>query len=249
MTDSTVAFLLGTGLLFAYYVLVVGLVPVLLLSLTPIPRELARKFHHIFYGLSIFILVEGFTTWYLAVLGAATLVAVAYPALLFLERQFFFQSSFAHREGDPGELRRQMVQVQITFALLLAVIWGIFGPEHRYVVVAAVMGWSFGDAAAALFGKAFGKRKIRHKWVDDGKTHEGSWAMTAFVGAALFLTLFLYGGVPWWASALAALSLAPLATAIEAFSPAGTDTFTVPIGTAAALYPLLKLLEWSTGRA
>jgi len=249
MSDPTVAFLAGTGLLFAYYLLVVGLVPVVLLSLTPIPRELARKLHHIFYGLSIFILVEGFATWYLAVAGAATLVAVAYPALLSLERQHFFERSFAHRSGDPGELRRQMVHVQLTFALLLAATWGLLGSEYRFLAAAAVMAWTFGDAAAALFGKAFGKNRIDHELVDEGKTHEGSGAMTAFAFAALFLTLWLYGGVPWWASGVAALLVAPLATGVEAISPAGADTLTVPIVTAAALYPLLTLLEWLAGRA
>ncbi len=248
MSAPTVAFLAGTGVLFAYYLLVVGLVPVLLLSLTPIPRELARKLHHVFYGLSIFILLEGFATWYLAVLAAAALVVVAYPALILLERQPFFERSFAQRKGQPGEFRRQMLEVQFTFALLLAGTWGLLGSEHRYLAAAAVMTWAFGDAAAALFGKAFGKTKIHHELVDEGKTREGSWAMNVFVIAALFLTLFLYGGVPWWASAVAALVLAPLATAVEAISPAGTDTMTVPIVTAAALYPLLTLLEWLAGR-
>lgn len=249
MSNPTVAFLAGTGVLFAYYLLVVGLGPVLLLSLTSIPRELARKLHHLFYGLSIFILLEGFRTWYWAVLAAATLVVVAYPVLRILERQPWFGGSFAHRKGDPGDFRRQMTHVQLTFALLLAVTWGLLGPEHRYLAAAAVMAWTFGDAAAALFGKAFGKNKIDHRLVDQGKTHEGSWSMIAFAFAALFLTLWLYGGVPWWASGIAALVVAPLATGIEAISPAGTDTITVPIVSAAALYPLLALLEWLAGRA
>lgn len=249
MSNPAVAFLIGTGVLFAYYILVVGLVPVLLLSLTPIPRELARKFHHIFYGLSIFILLEGFRTWYLAVLAAATLIVVAYPALRFLERQPYFERSFAVRKGDPGDFRRQMTHVQLTFAVLLAVTWGLLGAEHSYLAAAAVMAWTFGDAAAALFGKAFGKNKIDHELVDAGKTHEGSGAMTAFAFAALFLTLWLYGGVPWWASGIAAIVVAPFATAIEAISPEGSDTITVPIASAAALYPLLSLLEWLARRA
>lgn len=41
MSNPTVAFLAGTGALFAYDLVMVGLVPVLLLSLTSIPRELA----------------------------------------------------------------------------------------------------------------------------------------------------------------------------------------------------------------
>lgn len=244
MSEPTVAFLAGTGLLFAYYLIVVALVPVLLLSFTKIPRELARKLHHIFYGLSIFILVEAFGTWYLAILGAATLVAAAYPALLWLERQPFFQRGFAQRSGDSGEFRRQLLMAQGSFALLMAATWGLLGPEHRYLAVAAVMAWTFGDAAAALFGKAFGKRKILHELVDRGKTHEGSGAMTAFVFAALFLTLFWFGGVPWWAAAVAGLLVAPLAAAVELISPAGTDTLSVPVITVAALYPLLSLLEW-----
>ncbi len=250
MAEPVVAFLIGTGVLFAYYLVVVALVPVLLLSLTPIPRELARKLHHIFYGLSIFILVEGFETWYLAALAAATLVAVAYPALFFwLERQPFFQRSFAQRSGEQGEFRRQLLLVQLSFALLLALTWGLLGHEHRYLAVAAVMAWTFGDAAAALFGKAFGKRKIHHELVDSGKTHEGSGAMTAFAFAALFITLCWFGGVPWWAAAVAGLLVAPLSAAVELISPAGTDTLSVPLATLAALYPLLSLLEWLAGRA
>ncbi len=249
MSNPVVAFLAGTGVLFGYYLLMVGLVPVLLLSLTSIPRELARKLHHVFYGFSIFILLEGFGTWYLAVLATGTLIVVAYPVLRVLERQPFFEGSFAHRKGDPGDFRRQMVHVQLTFALLLALTWGVLGPEFRYLAAAAVMAWTFGDAAAALFGKAFGKNRIEHQLVDEGKTHEGSASMTAFAFVAIFLTLWLYGGVPWWASGVAALVVAPLATGIEAISPAGTDTVTVPLVSAAALYPLLSLLEWFAGRA
>lgn len=248
MSDSTAAYLTGTGLLFAYYLLVVALVPVLLLSLTSIPRELARKLHHVFHGLSIFILLEAFGAWHLAVLGAATLVAVAYPALLMLEKRPYFKGSFAHRQGNPGDFRHQMLLTEVTFALLLAGTWGLLGSEHRYLAAAAVMTWTFGDAAAALFGKAFGRKRIRHALADDGKTHEGSGSMTAFAFAALFLTLFFYGRVTWWAAGVAALVVAPLAAFIEAISPGGSDTLTVPVVTAAALYPLLALLVWSAGR-
>lgn len=249
MAESLIALVIGTGALFLYYLLVVALVPVALMSLTRMPRELARKLHHIFYGLSIFILVEGFETWYFAVLAAATLVAVAYPALFWLERQPYFQRAFTQRNGEQGEFRRQLLLVQLSFALLLALTWGLLGHEHRYLAVAAVMAWTFGDAAAALFGKAFGRRKIRHQLVDEGKTHEGSGAMTAFAFAALFITLCWFGGVPWWAAALAGMLVAPLSAAVEAISPAGTDTISVPLATVAALYPVLTLLEWVAGRA
>lgn len=243
-------FLLGAALMFGYYLLIAGLLPVVLMRLTGMPRELARKLHHVFYGLSIFVLVEGFDTWYHAVLAAGTLVAIAYPTLYFwLERRPFFKRAFTQRPGEQGEFRRQLLLVQLSFALLLALTWGLLGHEHRYLAVAAVMAWTFGDAAAALFGKAFGRRKINHHLVDAGKTREGSGAMAAFAFAALFLTLLWLGGVPWWAAALAGMLVAPLSAAVEAISPAGTDTISVPLATLAALYPVLTLIEWVAGRA
>ncbi len=243
MSGSLSSLLTGTALLFAYYLFVVALLPMALFDLTRIPRELARKLHHVAYGLSIFLLLELFEQWYLAVAAAATLVVVAYPTLPWLERRPFFKRSFVQRSGERYEFRRQLLLVQASFALLLAATWGLLGSEYRYLAAAAAMAWAFGDAAAALVGKAFGRHAIDHELVDDGKTHEGSAAMTVVACAALFLTLFWFGGVPWWAAAVAAVLVAPLAAAVELISPAGTDTLSVPVATLVALYPLLSLLK------
>ena len=82
--------------------------------------------------------------------------------------------------SERGELRKQLIYVQLSFALLILIFWGVLGVDWRYVAAVAIMGWGFGDAAAALIGKAFGRRRVFHYLVDLGKTYEGTAAVIAF---------------------------------------------------------------------
>ena len=239
--------LIGAAILLGYYLLFAVLLPTILKRWLRFPTELVRKIQHIVYSLSIFVLLELFGRWWTAIAAASLLVIVAYPALMLLERLPWYRQTFVDRSRHGGELRKQLLYVQAMFALLIAVFWGLLGDSWRYVAAVAVMAWGFGDAAAALYGKAFGRRRVHHELVDPGKTYEGTGAMIVCAGVAAFLTLVFYGQQPWLSALLITAAVAPLAGLIELFSRRGTDTLTVPLAAAVVVMPLsylFSMLGW-----
>lgn len=229
----------GAGILMAYYLVVCVLLPTPLKVWAHVPFEVVRKIQHIGYSLSIFLLLKLFSTWYAAVAAAFLLVLLAYPILFIVEKFPWYKRTFVDRTARGGELRKSLIQVQLSFAILLFVFWGLLGNRGLPVIAVAVMGWGFGDAAAALVGKAWGRRHVIHKLVDSAKTYEGTLAMILVAGLALFLTLVLYAGQAWHVSLLIAISVAPVCGLVELFSRRGIDTLTVPISTALAILPFM----------
>ena len=199
---------------------------------------------HVAYSLSVFILLRLFSTWYMAVAAAFVLVLLAYPALYFLEKTSVYKRLFVDRTDRGGELRKQLLYVQLSFAILILLFWGILGAKWQYMVAVAVMAWGFGDAAAALVGKFLGKRTIIHAWVEGAKTHEGSMAMMLAAFVAVFLTLLFLSELSWYISLLVALVVAPISAVVELFSKRGTDTLTIPLATAAVAFPLVVLFAY-----
>ncbi len=233
--------LIGTGILITYYLVFTALLPTVLKVKLGVPTELVRKIQHVVYSLSIFLLLELFSAWYIAIGAAFTLVILGYPVLMLIEKTTWYRKTFVDRTKKGGELRRQLIYVQLSFALLIAIFWGIFGVDWRYVIAVAIMAWGLGDAAAALIGKAFGRRRIIHFLIDKGKTFEGTVAMAVFAALGIFITLVTYGGQSWYVSLLIAVLVAPLCGVIELISKRGIDTLTVPISAAFTIMPLIYL--------
>jgi phytol kinase len=234
---------IGAGILMAYYLGVVVLAPTLLKRWTKAPAEVVRKLQHIGYSLSIFLLLRLFSSWYVAVAAAFLLVVLAVPVLLGVEKLAWYRRNFVDRTAEGGELRKQLLYVQLSFAVLIALFWGVLGIRWQYIVAVAVVAWGFGDAAAALVGKAWGRRRVLLRFVDGCKTYEGTIAMIVVAGTALFWTLLCYAGHPWYVSLLISMLVAPVCGLVELFSRRGTDTLTVPLSTALALLPLLSLVQ------
>jgi dolichol kinase len=216
-------------------ILAIALPAILLRARFNLPFELVRKAYHLAITLSILPLMQAFDTWYMAVLAALLLIAIAYPALALVEGSSWYKRVATEREG--GEFKRSLVIVQVSISFLIFVFWGLLGPAWRYVAVVAVLAWGFGDAAAALVGKAFGRRRIRGK-----KTAEGTLAMYGVAGVTLFVTMLVYGSQPWDVSLVVALLVAPVCAVVELFSVRGMDTLTVPLSTAWAVLHLMALL-------
>jgi phytol kinase len=236
--------LLGAVILVAYYLVFLLLLPTLLKVYLKAPTELVRKIQHVAYSLSIFLLLELFSAWYLAIAAAFSLVIIAYPVLIFIEKSAWYQKTFVDRSVKGGELRKQLIFVQLSFAVLIFVFWGLFGASWHYIVAVAVMAWGFGDAAAALIGKAFGRRRVLNFLMDGGKTYEGTGAMILFAGLAAFFTLLVYAGQPWHISLLISIIVAPVCGIVELFSRRGTDTLTVPLSAAFLMMPLIHLFSF-----
>jgi len=234
--------LVGAIILVAYYLLAVAMMPILLKYWFDIPSEYIRKMHHVGYSLSIFLLLNLFSTWYMAIGAAFLLVILGYPALLLVEKMPFYKRLFVDRTKSKGELRKQLIYVQLSFALLIFIFWGLLGTSWHYIAAVAVMAWGFGDAAAALVGKAFGRRKVIHRYIERAKTLEGTAAMIGVACLALFLTLVFYAGMSWLSSLIIALVAAPVCGLVELFSKKGLDTLTVPLGTSFVILPLAYLL-------
>lgn len=119
------------------------------------------------------------------------------------------------RTAKGGELRKQLIYVQISFAILIFIFWGLLGARWHYVAAVAVTAWGFGDAAAALVGKAFGRRRVISRYIERAKTYEGTGAMILAAGMALFFTLLCYAGKPWYVSLPVSLIVAPLISVVE----------------------------------
>lgn len=236
----------ATLLLFAYYVVTLALVPGLL-RMAGAPQELVRKLQHVCYSWSVFLLVKLFSAWYVALAASALLVVVAYPTLWRLERSPLYRRLLVDRRPQGGELRAQLLLVQVSFGLLITVFWGILGTNWRYLVPVAVMAWGYGDAAAALVGKAAKSRVILSRFIDGPKTYAGTGAMVVAAALAMFFTLWVYGGKSWPVSLLTAVVVAPACALVELFSRRGCDTLTVPFTAATLMLPLvrwLSLLGW-----
>lgn len=236
--------LLAAVALIVYYLVGLLAIPTMLKAWSKLPSEVIRKMQHVTYSLSVFILLRLFSTWYMAVAAAFVLVLLAYPALYFLEKTSVYKRLFVDRTDRGGELRKQLLYVQLSFAILILVFWGILGAKWQYMVAVAVMAWGFGDAAAALVGKFLGKRTIIHAWVEGAKTHEGSMAMMLAAFVAVFLTLLFLSELSWYISLLVALVVAPICAVVELFSKRGTDTLTIPLATAAVAFPLVVLFSY-----
>ncbi len=237
--------LVGAGVLMAYYLVVIVALPTLIKAKTRVPLEVVRKIQHIAYSLSVFPMLRLFSTWYWSVAAAFLLVALAYPVLLIIERYPRARRLFVYRSSRGGELRKQLVYVQVSFAVLISLFWGVLGADWRYIVAVSVMAWGFGDAAAALVGKALGRRRVVHRLVEGPKTYAGTAAMMLAACAATFLTLILYAGKPWHVSLLVAVLVAPVCGIVELFSRRGTDTLTVPLSAAALILPVMYwLTQW-----
>jgi len=233
--------LLGLGFYLGFLV-ACGLPAILLKVYFNIPFEIIRKMYHMVITLSIFPLVTFFSTWYSAVLAALMLVIIAYPLLMLVENSSLYKRIAAERKG--GEFKSSLIIVQASISIMIFVFWGLLGSEWKYVAVAGVMAWGFGDAAAALIGKKFGRRQIRHPRIEGAKTMEGTQAMYITAGLAIFFTFLFYANQPWLVSLAVALLVAPICAVVELFSNRGMDTITVPISTGIAVLTLMSIFSF-----
>lgn len=202
-----------------------------------IPDELFRKILHFILLGSLFGFVFGFETWWYSVLTAIVFAVIVYPILVGLERMKNFSELITERK--KGELKTSLLLVFGMFAVVISICWGWLG--DKYLVLASILAWGFGDAAAALVGKKFGKHKISWKHLDGKKSAEGTAAMflTAFVSVCLIL--HLRGGMPWWQCVLVALVTALVSASTELYSKGGMDTVICPLASMATLVPLIYL--------
>lgn len=202
-----------------------------------IPDELFRKILHCILLGSLMIFVFCFSRWQHAAAGSVGFAAAVYPILAWFER--FKGYSHLTTERKKGELKESLLLVFGMFALVIAICWGWLG--DRFLVLASVYAWGFGDAAAALIGKKWGKRRFHFGHADKHKSVEGSTAMFAVSFLSVAVVLLCRGDLHPAGYAVIPAFSAAVSTFAELCSKDGHDTFICPLSAMVVLIPLVWL--------
>ncbi|NLM11556.1 MAG: phosphatidate cytidylyltransferase [Clostridiaceae bacterium] len=231
-----IEFIRGYGLLLAYFVIAV--IAALAIRRLTIPKEVYRKTLHMILLCSVFVWVYAFNTWWISAIGTVVFVLMVYPILAIAERKIRVYSELL-TERKPGEIKRSLVVAFFMFAVLICVCWGWLG--EKYLVIASVLAWGLGDAAAALVGKRFGQHYIEGKLVEGRKSVEGTVAMFVVSFVAVLTVLLIHGSMKWYSYVPTAAITAAVCAIVELYTKGGMDTITCPLASAVILISLVHL--------
>lgn len=226
----------GTGILIMYFVIAASCA-IGSRFLIKIPDELFRKILHCILLGSLFMFVAAYEEWWISALAAIVFEIIVYPILAVLER--FKNFSKLTTERKKGELKSSLMIVFTMFAVVVAICWGWLG--DKYLALASVYAWGFGDAAAALVGKKFGKHKIKWKITDGKKSMEGSFAMFVVSFISVMIILSCRGGMNIAGVIIISLVTAVVSMFAELCSKNGMDTVICPMSAMVVLVPLVYL--------
>jgi phytol kinase len=204
---------------------------------TSVPDEVFRKTLHIIAIGSVFVWVYAFETWWISEIAVILFILMVYPILAFAERIPGYSELLTERKS--GEIKSSLVVVFIMFAVLICLCWGWIG--EKYLIIASVLAWGLGDAAAALVGKRFGRHHIKGRLVEGCKSLEGTLAMFAVSFVSVMAVLMVHGAVKWYAYVPVSVLTAAVCAVVELYTKDGMDTLTCPLAAAAILIPLVHL--------
>lgn len=227
----------------AYYVLFASSIAALYLFLD-ISKEFARKLFHVAACGSVLIFVNLFNQWYQAVFSLLILTAIVFIVLPFLFQTTLMKKIPLARGGKNMEILKQAAFFFGTIILLITIIWGLFGEAYRYHIIVGVATLGLGDAAAALIGKKFGRKKIKGALVDSNKTFVGSFAMFTFSWIAIIISLIIFSDFNFVFILIASMVLAATAATVEAFSQQGFDTIFIPLVISFASLIMQQIEQW-----
>lgn len=224
----------GSILLFAA---ILASIALLIRRFTNVQDELFRKILHIILIIMTMFWPYMFKHWYEAAITSLLFIALLYPVFAIIG-QFIDFTKFMN-ERKKGEFKSSIILVFIMYAVVVTLCWGWRG--ERLLVIAAVSAWGYGDAAAALVGKRFGRRFLQGKHIEGRKSVEGSHAMffTSFV--SVLTVLLIRGGMAWYGYLLTALITAFITSVVELYSLKGSDTITCPFAAMTCILPLVWL--------
>lgn len=229
-------FITGYGILLGYFASCAG-AALTLRRLITVPKEVFRKTLHIILLGSIFVLTYVFKTWWAAALAAIAFMAMVFPILAFAERIPGYSELLTERKN--GEIKQSLVVVFSMFAVLICTCWGWLG--QKYLVIASVLAWGLGDAAAALVGKRFGQHFIEGRLVEGRKSFEGTLAMFVVSFVSVQIVLSANGSLAWYSYVPIALVTAAVCALVELYTKGGMDTLTCPFSAAFTMILLLHL--------
>ena len=210
---------------------------ILLRRFFSIPNEIFRKLLHLILLGSLLVWTLSFPHWWMAAGTALIFAASVYPLLMLAERWKGYSAFVTERSS--GELKRSLLVVFVMYAAVAAVCWGLL--DEKLLTLCSIYAWGFGDAAAALVGKRFGRHGLSGQHIQGRKSVEGSMAMFAVSFAAVLVLLVFRGGMRWYAYPVIAMIVAAISAAVELFTRNGMDTITCPLAAMAALLPLVNV--------
>lgn len=231
-----IEFINGFKLLLVYF-LVCATSALLLRRSVSVPKEVFRKTLHLILIGSILIFTYSFETWWVSAVAAIVFIVIVFPILSYAEQIPGYCELLTERKR--GEIKMSLVVVFSMFAVLISICWGWIG--EKYLVIASVFAWGFGDAAAALVGKRFGRRYIEGKYVEGRKSLEGTLAM--FVVSFFSVLIILYANEigNWPGYITISVVTAAVCAVVELFTKGGMDTLTCPIAAAAIMIPMIRI--------
>lgn len=229
-------FIIGYGILLGYFAVCV-LGAFILRRLITVPTEVFRKTLHTILLGSIFVWTYAFRTWWISAIGTIIFMAMVYPILMFAERMPGYSKLLVERK--PGEIKSSLVVAFSMFAVLICVCWGWLG--EKYLLIASVLAWGLGDAAAALVGKRFGKHYIEGRLVEGRKSLEGTLAMFVVSFITVLIVLLVKGPVKWYGYVPIAAVTAAVCAVVELYTKCGMDTLTCPFAAATIMILLVRL--------
>jgi phytol kinase len=218
---------LGVMALSAAYVLAVIAIAELFRS-RGLAREHTRKIIHVGIGMWVvptFLLFDH-RIW--AVLPAATFVLING-----LSWQFGWIRSMEGERRNIG-----VILYPLSTALALALFWV---PPWPVVGAAAILVMCWGDAAAAIIGRRYGR--THYVVLDHQRSVEGSIAMFAASVVAILASFLAFGAPIDSGVVIAAFVTAFLATVVEAVCPWGLDNLLVPATVAITMF-LTRAAVW-----
>jgi len=232
-----IEFLQGFEILCGYF-LICASAALLLRRFVRIPSEVFRKLLHIILLCSLFVWIYAFQTWWIASLAAVIFIAIVFPLLSLAEKLNCYSELLTERKS--GEIKCSLVLVFSMFAVLNSICWGWLG--ERLLVLTCICAWGFGDAAAALIGKKYGKHYVEGKLIEGRKSVEGTFAMFTVSFISVLIVLLINANVAWYISLIIAALTAAVSSTVELYTRNGMDTITCPFAAAAVILPLLYLL-------
>ena len=215
-----------TGIYYAY-IITFALILLLIRFTTKVPDYIFRKLLHIVAFTSILPLIFCTNSWQTAVAVQVVFLVIVILALLIAEKFPFYSSLFV--EKGKHEVLTSFIMLFGLITILIAIYWGHFGEEHKYIAVASIMAWGPGDAAAAIVGRNFGKHKLSGKHIEGVKSVEGTIAMGFTSFACTFAALLLTSPLSVFTALVLSLIVAPMAALVELYTKHGLDTVTCPI--------------------
>ncbi len=224
---------------FLIYMFSVAAVLFVLNNVFKLPKELFRKLIHFVSFSSVIVMIYAAKEWIAAAIIPIMVIAINYPGLCISSKNPKFTATMSERR--PGELKSSLFQLYGTMAGIIAICWGLF--DRKELAIASILMWGFGDAAAALIGKRFGRHKVlRFKHVDHKKSWEGTAAMSVVAFIFGVGSLVIVGNVPIMYCIPVIAVAAAMAAITELITNNGYDTVTVPLVSALSIYGSYMLM-------